>query len=77
MRIAFPTNDPKYTDPVLGAILTGGSWSVRMNFDAMSRAGAAGRMTLIEAGAGMMGVPAERMPRLERPGHRIPRPARR
>jgi isoquinoline 1-oxidoreductase beta subunit len=58
MRISFPTNDPKFADPVLGAILTGGSWSVRMNFDAMSRAGAAGRMTLIEAGAGMMGVPA-------------------
>ena len=29
-----------------------------MNFDAMSRAGAAGRITLIEAGAAMMGVPA-------------------
>jgi isoquinoline 1-oxidoreductase len=58
MRISFPTTDPKFADPVLGAILTGGSWSVRMNFDAMSRAGAAGRMTLIEAGAGMMGVPA-------------------
>ena len=43
---------------MLGALITGGSWSVRMNFDAMSRAGAAGRMTLIEAGAGMMGVPA-------------------
>ena len=28
-----------------------------MNFDAMSRAGAAGRITLIEAGAAMMGVP--------------------
>lgn len=56
MRIAFPTNDPKFADPILGAILTGGSWSVRMNFDAMSRAGAAGRMTLIEAGAGLLGV---------------------
>jgi isoquinoline 1-oxidoreductase len=42
----------------LGALLTGGSWSVRMNFDAMSRAGAAGRITLTEAGAAMMGVPA-------------------
>ena len=29
-----------------------------MNFDAMSRAGAAGRITLIDAGAAMMGVPA-------------------
>src|SRR5258708_18109998 len=58
MRIALPDNDPKYNDPVLGALITGGSWSVRMNFDAMSRAGAAGRITLIEAGAKMMGVPA-------------------
>src|SRR5215471_7644390 len=58
MAIAFPDNDPRFNDPVLGALITGGSWSVRMNFDAMSRAGAAGRMTLIEAGAAMMGVPA-------------------
>ena len=58
MQISLPANDPKYNDPVLGALLTGGSWSVRMNFDAMSRAGAAGRTTLVEAGAAMMGVPA-------------------
>ncbi|HTR85482.1 MAG TPA: molybdopterin cofactor-binding domain-containing protein [Reyranella sp.] len=58
MRIALPDNDPKYNDPVLGALITGGSWSVRMNFDAMSRAGAAGRVTLIDAGAAMLGVPA-------------------
>jgi isoquinoline 1-oxidoreductase len=58
MQISLPDNDPKYNDPVLGALLTGGSWSVRMNFDAMSRAGAAGRITLTEAGAAMMGVPA-------------------
>jgi isoquinoline 1-oxidoreductase len=59
MKIALPQNDPKYNDPVLGALITGGSWSVRMNFDAMSRAGAAGRVTLIEAGAGMLGVKPE------------------
>jgi isoquinoline 1-oxidoreductase len=58
MRIALPDNDPKYNDPVLGALITGGSWSVPMNFDAMSRAGAAGRITLIEAGSKMLGVPA-------------------
>jgi isoquinoline 1-oxidoreductase len=57
MAIALPDNDPKYNDPVLGALLTGGSWSVRMNFDAMSRAGAAGRITLVGAGAQMLGVP--------------------
>jgi isoquinoline 1-oxidoreductase beta subunit len=58
VSVMLPDNDPKYNDPVLGALLTGGSWSVRMNFDPMSRAGAAGRITLIEAGAAMMGVPA-------------------
>ena len=58
VSIQLVDNDPKYVDPILGALLTGGSWSVRMNFDAMSRAGAAGRITLVEAGAAMMGVPA-------------------
>jgi isoquinoline 1-oxidoreductase len=58
MRVQLASNDPKYNDPVLGAQITGGSWSTMMNFDAMSRAGAAGRMALAEAGAGMMGVPA-------------------
>ena len=38
VRVTFPDNDPKYADPVLGAIITGGSWSVHYNFDAMSRA---------------------------------------
>src|SRR5881392_2218496 len=28
MKIALPQNDPKYNDPVLGALITGGSWSV-------------------------------------------------
>ena len=50
MRVNLVGNDPKYNDPVLGAIITGGSWSTMMNFDAMSRAGAAGRMALVEAG---------------------------
>src|SRR4029079_11981111 len=59
MRISFPVNDPKFHDPVLGALITGGSWSTRMNFDTMSRAGAAGRITLIEAGASMLGVKPE------------------
>jgi len=51
-------HDPKFNDPVLGAQITGGSWSTMMNFDAMSRAGAAGRMALTEAAATAMGVPA-------------------
>ncbi|OQW59197.1 MAG: aldehyde dehydrogenase [Proteobacteria bacterium SG_bin9] len=58
MRVALASNDPKYNDPVLGAQITGGSWSTMMNFDAMSRAGAAGRIALTEAAAGIMGVPA-------------------
>ena len=68
MRVNLVGNDPKYNDPVLGAIITGGSWSTMMNFDAMSRAGAAGRMALVEAAAGMLGVPAGRVRR-----HQFPR----
>jgi len=58
MRVQLASNDPKFNDPVLGAQITGGSWSTMMNFDAMSRAGAAGRMALTEAAASAMGVPA-------------------
>ena len=58
MRVQLASNDPKFNDPVLGAQITGGSWSTMMNFDAMSRAGAAGRMALTEAAAAQMGVPA-------------------
>jgi isoquinoline 1-oxidoreductase len=58
MRVQLASNDPKFNDPVLGAQITGGSWSTMMNFDAMSRAGAAGRMALTEAAAAVMGVPA-------------------
>ncbi|WP_028349864.1 xanthine dehydrogenase family protein molybdopterin-binding subunit [Bradyrhizobium murdochi] len=58
MRVQLASNDPKFNDPVLGAQITGGSWSTMMNFDAMSRAGAAGRIALTEAASGIMGVPA-------------------
>ncbi len=59
MRVQLASNDPKFNDPVLGAQVTGGSWSTMMNFDAMSRAGAAGRIALTEAAAVLMGgVPA-------------------
>jgi CO/xanthine dehydrogenase Mo-binding subunit len=61
MRVQLASNDPKYNDPVLGAQITGGSWSTMMNFDAMSRAGAAGRMALTEAAAAAMGVPASEL----------------
>src|SRR5436190_286000 len=56
MRVQLASNDPKFNDPVLGAQITGGSWSTMMNFDAMSRAGAAGRMALTDAAATAMGV---------------------
>src|ERR1700680_3726277 len=58
MRVQLASNDPKFNDPVLGAQITGGSWSTMMNFDAMSRAGAAGRIARTEAAAASMGVPA-------------------
>ncbi|WP_316177793.1 MULTISPECIES: xanthine dehydrogenase family protein molybdopterin-binding subunit [unclassified Bradyrhizobium] len=61
MRVQLASNDPKYNDPVLGAQITGGSWSTMMNFDAMSRAGAAGRIALTEAAATAMGVPAKEL----------------
>ncbi|WP_027329392.1 xanthine dehydrogenase family protein molybdopterin-binding subunit [Marinimicrobium agarilyticum] len=46
------------SDPKWGLMVTGGSWSVWQNFDPLSRAGAAGRMALIEEGAKLMGVKA-------------------
>ncbi|MDB5457406.1 MAG: aldehyde oxidase and xanthine dehydrogenase molybdopterin binding, partial [Caulobacter sp.] len=45
------------TDPKWGLMVTGGSWSVWQTFPIFSRAGAAGRMALIEAGAKLLGVP--------------------
>lgn len=57
MRVNLASNDPKFNDPVLGAQITGGSWSTMMNFEAMSRAGAAGRIALSEAAAAAMGLP--------------------
>jgi CO/xanthine dehydrogenase Mo-binding subunit len=63
MRVQLASNDPKFNDPVLGAQITGGSWSTMMNFDAMSRAGAAGRMALTEAAAAANGRAGERASR--------------
>jgi CO/xanthine dehydrogenase Mo-binding subunit len=59
MRVQLVANDPKFNDPVLGAMVTGGSWSTMMNFDAMSRAGAAGRIAMTETAAAIWGgIPA-------------------
>jgi isoquinoline 1-oxidoreductase subunit beta len=51
VRIASVDTDPKW-----GLMVTGGSWSVWMTFPVFSRAGAAGRIALVEAGAKLMGV---------------------
>lgn len=61
VTFVLASNDPKFNDPMLKAQITGGSWSTGMNFDAMSRAGAAGRITLIDTAATMMGVPASQL----------------
>ena len=65
MRVNLVGNDPKYADPVLGAIITGGSWSTMMNFDTMSRAGAAGRIALIESAANKLGVKTDECQAIE------------
>jgi CO/xanthine dehydrogenase Mo-binding subunit len=44
------------TDPRWGEMVTGGSWSVWQSFPLFSRAGAAGRIVLIEEGAKLLGV---------------------
>ncbi len=44
------------TDPKWGDMVTGGSWSVWQTFPLYSRAGAAGRLALIEAGARLLGA---------------------
>ena len=44
------------SDPKWGLMLTGGSYSVWQSFPILSRAGAAGRIALIEAGAKLLGV---------------------
>lgn len=49
------------TAPQYGLFVTGGSWSVNWTFDQMSRAGAAGRIALVEAAAKMFGVPASEL----------------
>lgn len=43
------------TDPKWGYMVTGGSWSVFQSYEPLSRAGAAGRALLIEAGAQALG----------------------
>ena len=51
VRIRAVDSDPKW-----GLMIAGGSWSVWMTFPVFSRAGAAGRIALTEAGAKLLGV---------------------
>lgn len=52
VRLHYVDSDPKW-----GLMVTGGSWSVWQNFEPLSRAGAAGRIALIEEGARLLRVP--------------------
>ena len=52
VRLRYVDSDPKW-----GLMVTGGSWSVWQNFDPLSRAGAAGRIALVEEGARLLRVP--------------------
>jgi isoquinoline 1-oxidoreductase subunit beta len=53
VRVVTVDSAPKW-----GNMITGGSWSVWQGFPVLSRAGAAGRIALIEQGAKLLGVPA-------------------
>jgi isoquinoline 1-oxidoreductase beta subunit len=52
VRIDSVDSDPKW-----GLMITGASWSVWQSYPLYSRAGAAGRIALIEEGARLLGVP--------------------
>jgi len=52
VSIDYPDSAPQW-----GLMITGGSWSVNWTFDLMSRAGAAGRIALMEAAVKSFGVP--------------------
>jgi isoquinoline 1-oxidoreductase subunit beta len=54
LRIVHVDSDPKW-----GQMVTGGSWSVWQSFPLLSRAGAAGRIALMEEAAKLLGVHAE------------------
>lgn len=51
IEVVYVDSDPKW-----GYMVTGGSWSVNHSYLPLSRAGAAGRIALIEAGAKLLGV---------------------
>src|SRR6202043_969396 len=47
------------SDPKWGLMVTGGSWSVWQSFPLLSRAGAAGRIALVEGRAKLLGVSSQ------------------
>src|SRR5580704_4049417 len=47
------------SDSKWGTMISGGSWSVWQSFPLLSRAGAAGRLALVEEGARLLGVPSQ------------------
>jgi CO/xanthine dehydrogenase Mo-binding subunit len=53
VRIITVDSNPKW-----GVMVTGGSWSVWQSFPVLSRAGAAGRIALVQEAAKLLGVPA-------------------
>src|SRR3984893_7599175 len=55
VSVVYVDSDPKW-----GEMLTGASWSVWQSFPVLSRAGAAGRIALIEEGAKLLGVSPKR-----------------
>ena len=55
VRLNYVDSEPRY-----GYRVTGGSWSIWQNFELLSRAAAAGRQALIEAGAALIDAPAFR-----------------
>ena len=56
-------NDPRYNDPVLAALITGGSWSARMNFDADEPGGRRRAHHVDRGGCGHDGRAGRRVPR--------------
>lgn len=57
LECGFDSIDISYVgiDARFGLMITGGSWSVNWHFDKLARAGAAGRIALIEAAAAKLG----------------------
>jgi isoquinoline 1-oxidoreductase subunit beta len=55
VSVVYVDSDPKW-----GEMITGASWSVWQSFPVLSRAGAAGRIALIEEGAKLLGVSPKR-----------------